>query len=464
MDAVQTSLAQNASQLNDITKDLNNYKSYALNVGQSNEDWGPAIQQAVNDVNTVGGGKVLIPNGIKVATPVNLPSGVTVEGLHYQYNPSGARIITLTGNNNWLFFIGNNVRDVVIRNLRIATSGTGNIAIKCEGTYPNSSFEHVFEKLFFTGFDKCISISNASGSTGEWQCDNILINHCIFAEGTGNQMGIYLNTQNADYIKINNCKIFTKYGIWSDKSGFMTVDTCAGGYTDQTVGNFITLNSDLNGNLVVVNSQAENILNFLKTTSIGSYNNPITFIGCEMNQCQFGDNRILNSIGCTYHVDFVYDAGATDVRIYSQGDSGTSHFKPTNNVIAQIRDTSRTNPYMVTKLNSLPYNTKGIMFPTAYTSIDGFQIYPSGLYKISASIEVLIASTVELKLAYYDENGTSQTLTILPATALGVGLTLVNTVVVNCRASAGTGYITLNGDTGGTANAAKLNAVFEYLG
>src|SRR5262249_26986270 len=192
-----------------------------------------ALRAAVNAAAKTGGGRVVIPPGVfKVSSPIDLPSGVIIEGSGSAYN--GFCQILLTTPNQKAFTIGENRRNIKIHDLEIKAQYAstspfrlmeGTIAIAAEGhNLSQPTIDVEFRGLTITGFDKGISVEG-SDAKGQWQFDHILVDHCSFYEV---RMGIYLNSNNSTFWKISHCNISVisrGYAIYIQRSGPVTIDT-----------------------------------------------------------------------------------------------------------------------------------------------------------------------------------------------------------------------------------------------
>lgn len=181
--------------------------------------------------------------------------------------------------------------------------------------------------MTITGFDRGISVEDSKGEH-DWQFDNVLVDHVTFAE---NNNGIYMNSQNASYWKVTNCWFALMpggYGLYLERSGFLTVDSSTGGGAPNTKAQglpnsktFIFVGGS-HGSLTVINSQAEGLDYFMEVTSPPNYSYPITVINSIIGP------PVMLRANCIYvSIGNYYDAGAvrtvdngTDVLIHSLGD------------------------------------------------------------------------------------------------------------------------------------------------
>jgi hypothetical protein len=303
--------------------------------GNGKTDDTEAIRAAVRAIATAGGGKLVFPNGVyPISSPIDLPTGITIEGTNGNYN--GNCQLRLVVPNQKLLTIGENRRRITIRDIELKAAPAsvtpyvvmkGTIAIDARGSAPNSSFEMEFRNLTITGFDRGINVEDTK-QEGAWQFDNVSVDHVTFAE---NNYGIYMDSQNADYWKISNCWFGVpprSYGIYLRRSGFITIDTSTGGGPPTAIRRGVALASTFiyvtggHGTLTIINSEAEEIDNFLEVVGPGNYANPITIINSIIGpNVMLRANCILVSIGNSYQANTVQtvDKG-TDVLIHSFGD------------------------------------------------------------------------------------------------------------------------------------------------
>lgn len=303
--------------------------------GDGKSDDTAAIRAAVQAIGSAGGGRLFFPNGVyPVSSPIDLPTGITIEGANATYN--GSCQIRLTVPNQKLFTIGENRRRITIHNIELKAAPASvtpyklmakTIAIDARGAAPNSSFEIEFRNLTITGFDRGINAEDSQGARA-WQFDNVLIEHCTFAE---NNYGIYVDTQNASYWKIHNCWFVAMpggYCIYLQSSGFFTIDTTTGGGPPQArvrgvpfAKTFIYIGGS-HGTITVINSQCEELDNFMEVTSPPNYSYPITVINSIVGlPVLLRANCVYVSIGNFYGAGVVQAVEkGTDVLIHSFGD------------------------------------------------------------------------------------------------------------------------------------------------
>jgi hypothetical protein len=297
-----------------------------------------AIRNAVAAIAKAGGGKLYFPNGVyPVSGPIDLPSGITVEGTNGQYN--GNCRILLTVPNQKIFTIGENRRRISINNIELKaaprsvtpfTLMTGTIGVDARGEAPNTTLEVKFTNTTFTGFDRGINVTDAKGQAG-WQFDNVVVDHCTFADIN---TGIYVDTQNTDW-KISNSFFSSMtggYNIYLRQAGFVTIDTVIGGGPPAAKARGIAYGKAFiyvggaHGTITIINSQCEEMDHFLELAPPSNYTYPITVINSIIGpKVTLRANCIYVSIGNLYHAGTVETVEqGTDVLIHSIGDVAES--------------------------------------------------------------------------------------------------------------------------------------------
>jgi len=341
----QQSLARPLPPMQTQTGPLSNDARENFNVrelgarGDGRTDDTAAIRAAVQAISKAGGGKLFFPNGTyAISGAIDLPSGITIEGTNGAYN--GNCKILLTAPNQSVFTIGENRRRISISNLELKAAPQSvtpfrlmskTVGVNARGAAPNSSFEVEFKNMTFTGFDRGISVEDSKGQAA-WQFDNVLVDHCTFADSN---YGIYLDTQNTDYWRISNSWFSSMpngYNIYLRQSGFVTIDTSIGGgpplakARNVPFANTFIYVGGAHGTLTVINSQCEEMTNFMEVVPPSNYTYPITVINSIIGpKVMLRANCIYVSIGNLYHAGTVQTVEqGTDVLIHSIGDVAES--------------------------------------------------------------------------------------------------------------------------------------------
>ena len=370
--------------------------------GNGKTDDTEAIRAAVKTIATAGGGKLLFPNGIyPVNSAIDLPSGITIEGTNGTYN--GNCQLRLTAPNQKLITIGENRRRISIKDIELKAAPesvqpyrimANTIGVDFRGAAPNSSFEIEIRNLTITGFDIGINAVDSAGARA-WQLDNVLIDHCSFGE---NNYGIYMDTQNATSWKISNCWFLNMpggYCIYLKSSGFVTIDTTTGAGPPQAQARraalaktFIYIGGS-HGTITVINSQAEEIENFMEVTAPPNYSYPITVINSIIGRpVLLKANCIYVSIGNFYGAGVVQAVEkGTDVLIHSLGDVAES---PVNSGLTPRGAT----PF------KLQYNSR-VVFGTG---IHGVEIGSETIFTKRVGIGIAASPEALLSLATPNDN------------------------------------------------------------
>lgn len=302
-----------------------NVRNYGAR-GKGTIDDTAAIQTAVKDITTANGGRLYFPNGVYlISSKISLPSGIVVEGADSNYN--GNCQLRLSTPDQSIFFIGGGRRRIMIRNLELkSTTMKGTKGIEAAGAVPNSSFEMEFNNILISGFDRGISVEGSGPDLAQWQFDNVRVQHSTIGDCN---YGIYLNTQNADFWKIEDCFFGPTsggYGIYLQRSGIVSIDSSfasgPGGAGQAPARTFIFVGG-AHGNLTIINGHCENFTNWMEVVQPHNQTHPITVINSVVGppirlraNCQFV------SIGNSYLSESIetVDAG-TSIPIYSIGDN-----------------------------------------------------------------------------------------------------------------------------------------------
>jgi hypothetical protein len=302
-----------------------NVRNYGAR-GKGTIDDTAAISAAVKDIATVNGGRLYFPNGVYlISSKISLPSGIVVEGADSNYN--GNCQLRLSTPDQSIFFIGGSRRRILIRNLELkATTLKGTKGIEATGPVTNPSFEVEFNNLLISGFDRGISVEGNGADQSQWEFDNVRVQHSTIGDCN---YGIYLNTQNADFWKIEDCFFEANsggYGIYMERSGLVSIDSSFGtgpGGPGQTRAMTFIFVGGAHGNLTIINGHCENFTNWMEVVQPHNQTYPITVINSVVGapiklraNCQFV------SIGNSYLANTIQtiDAG-TSIPIYSIGDN-----------------------------------------------------------------------------------------------------------------------------------------------
>jgi hypothetical protein len=266
-------------------------------------------------------GRIYVPNGVyKISDELSLPSGITIEGASTGYAAGKSRIYQATAGKA-VFLIGEQRWGIKISDLWLSgtdvfgTYAAGSYGIKMQGGYPNSSFRMMFSNLLFTGFERGIS---AVSLVGEWQIDSILVQRCTFNE---NKYGIWLQSQNADYWRIDASVFMGAFGgdgVRIARGGNIHMTGTYGG--GDVRGRFVAITGPADG-ILLESCQAESVREFLTYdgTAPTDYLHPLVLIG------NIADGPVYLRQSVTYvgvGNNYAFDVNATgpDVRIFSYGE------------------------------------------------------------------------------------------------------------------------------------------------
>jgi pectate lyase-like protein len=310
-----------AAAINQIGYNVKNFGA----TGNGTTDDSGAIRAAESFAHTYGGGAVFVPVGTyKMLSTVDLHSNVSVVGVA----PSGlvadaGSVLASRADNMACFTIGEGVEGVRLADLSFLGDNafTGVTGIKMIGSASGTSSKWAhLERLRFFRMAKGV---HATSTSGEWQMDQVRIDHCRMNEmGTG----IHLDSMNATYWTISNTSISATTCIYAQRHGGMltltnTVGSGVGGGSDTF------LRHAAGQPLLLIGCQAEDIDNFVtyEGTS-GSENGQTTFIGCEI------DAPIVNPVnhrlifqGCRFGLPGALDlTSSTSAIVLSIGSQGAT--------------------------------------------------------------------------------------------------------------------------------------------
>jgi hypothetical protein len=307
-----------------------------------NRDDGVAIRAAIEVMKEANGGPLSnglgtlhFPNGIYVVrTPIDLPSGITLQGTNSQYsgNAGSNCLIVLATENSSLFKIGTNRQRIIIRDLGMTTLGTailpGSRAIDATEDIPGGTVTGVeFDNLTIWGFERGISVEG-SHLSDQWDFNNVKVNHCNIGEC---DFSIYLNSQNCDFWRIADSRIGAGIlgdGIHLEKVGIITIDSVLGAgsvsqHPPRRANNFIHM-TPAHGTVTIINSECEGFLQSIRLSSEVEANIgwPIVVLNSAFGEeILLGHNCDYISLGNRYQPQTVKCVeNGNDVMIYSFGD------------------------------------------------------------------------------------------------------------------------------------------------
>lgn len=293
--------------------------------GDGSFDNTDAIRRTIADARALGAGIIFFPPGVwKTTGRHDLPSCVSVEGVGSR-DFSNCRI-ELVGNGGYLFKVGDHSRNIDFRSVELHTSGSDNVGVLAEGTYPNSAYMTTFSKIAFKGFRYGFDINSLPGGS-QWECNLVSLTDCEYIGGTG----IRCNTINTALTIVNG--IFWpgngQDGVQLDGVGLLTMINCLGGgmtpgpvcVDGKTNPNhprtFIRLGGD-RGTVNIINCASEGMQEWMRA-SPSAWVWPINLMGNTVqDRVIFEGANLIESKGNSYPAGSVYAKGA--VRIYSECD------------------------------------------------------------------------------------------------------------------------------------------------
>ena len=191
--------------------------------------------------NTEGSGTLFFPNGRYLVSRefapnpfvFDLPSGIVIQGTAGPYSGIGASNcqIVLATEGISIFRIRTNRHKIIIRDIGLTTNvsnNTGTIAIDARETEENFAGTYTsgieFDNVTIWNFERGISIEG-SGQVLQWDITGVRVNHCNIGEC---RYGIYINSQNCDFMKISDSRIGASpsgFGIFMERVGIISIDS-----------------------------------------------------------------------------------------------------------------------------------------------------------------------------------------------------------------------------------------------
>lgn len=219
------------------------------------------VQRAVNTIPT---GKLIFNEGYYVFSdtvvlrPFLILEGTSTSTLAEAGYPSGSHI-KMTASNKAIFKIGENIYDVVIRDMGLsASSANGTIGILGEGALPNASLNFEFNNIRFSGFQYGIKVEALDSGHG-FQFDNVKVEHCSFE---GNSTGIYIDSYNSGW-QIHSIEFYmgaNQVGIDIVRNSYSDIDSLIGnGTAPGTTPAAVLTRIKEHGNLRISNSVSEGV-------------------------------------------------------------------------------------------------------------------------------------------------------------------------------------------------------------
>lgn len=326
--AISVGAAANAATFNTplgaLDEAITNAQSGVYNVleygatGDGSTDDTAAIQAAINACAGTGG-EVYFPKGfysINATLTISTKRGVRLSGVMQSYaNPGsslGATLIWDGSTSDDMLYIFNS-QDIRVDGLCFDgadTAGSRGIFVDSDNTQVSKRI-HI-DHCFFKRLNICIQIGSSDSGT-QYQVDSDYITNCAFYEGYGsNSTCVYVQSQNASYLNIENCEMFFMgYGLRIIRGGPTRMCNITGG-GDVTMkfvsieGPMLTLN--------MTNCQAEQLAYFLHVTSDapGTYS-PMVLMGCIIDAPILIDavSRIV-TVACQFNYDVTLAANSVE--------------------------------------------------------------------------------------------------------------------------------------------------------
>lgn len=323
-----------------------NVRDYGARGDNNADDWAAILaaidaMKAANsdpqqpDLPINGVGTLFFPNGqYRVTRPIDLPSGITVQGTNGQYagNAISNCMIVLTEPEQSIFRIDTNRQRIIIRDLGMTTLGVdilpGTKAIDGTRNIAGGTVTGIeFDNLTIWGFDRGISVEGSDGAD-QWDFNNVKVNHCNIGECN---YSIYLNSQNCDFWRIADSRIGAALlgdGIHLEKVGIITIDSVLGAgsvreHPHRTARSFIYL-TPAHGTVTIINCENEGFLFSMRLSAEVESNIgwPIVVLNSALGaEVLLGHNCDYISLGNRYLPGTVkcVEQG-NNVMIYSLGD------------------------------------------------------------------------------------------------------------------------------------------------
>jgi hypothetical protein len=308
-----------------------------------------ALQTMIDAYSSINGvGKLFFPNGRYLVTKqadllpyiLDLPSGIVIEGTAGPVtggDVSNCQIVLGSADCS-IFRIRTNRSKIIIRDIGLTTiggAGTGTIAIDArEDVIHQNTYNIEFNNLTIWGFDRGLSVEGShlidptTNEFEQWDITGVRVSHCTIVDCN---YGIYLNSQNCDFMKIVDSRIGVLvggFGIYMERVGIISIDGILGAGTmdttsDQRSDTFIYLTAG-HGTVTISGCECEGFNFSMQVTSlaVGNFAWPILLLNST-----FGDTLMLKSqcdfvsIGNRYLLDTVHCDPNASATIYSFGDA-----------------------------------------------------------------------------------------------------------------------------------------------
>lgn len=256
-----------------------------------------AIQAAVTSM--AEGGILYFPPGkYRLTDEIVIPpyGGLILQGEGGNDSRFGSPVPSADGtfifqetNNKAIFVFGggcsySSVKDMTLSSTAtpgVSWSGTNKFGIKIEGALPNVIWSLMFDNIVFFNLERGISCVDTNAglnlSGQDLSVAPVGINQCIF---TYCKIGIYLDTNNADYWDVRDCFFFIPSGgdgVYLKRFGLLFFQYISAGGTGISNNRFINIEANGDGSvdkILLDGVQTENLTSVLNLQSGGGYTYP----------------------------------------------------------------------------------------------------------------------------------------------------------------------------------------------
>ena len=304
-----------------------------------------AITANIAATQSVKGGLVQIPSGVCLVTgPSLMGNGTHITGTAFSRplesfgsTTTGASTLLLVGTNTEVFRYQEKIVGTTVEHLNLmALSNVGTTAFLAQPSAPtetSSSFDHTWDHIYVTGFDKGLAVLG-NLPTAQWQFDRATISNSVF---NGNTHGIHADSQNFDNVKIRDTKFNQPaggYGFYGLRTGATSFDNIVGTGNPSTPGAAMIYLTAAHSAVSVSHSNSEQNDYFLDTAvDSGNTGQPIMLYANNSIKVRLRANANIFSIGNAYGDGSVTSTdNGTDVLIHSIADGCSTVGVPTTDL------------------------------------------------------------------------------------------------------------------------------------
>jgi hypothetical protein len=272
-----------------------NIKSFGA-IGDGITDDTEAIQNAVSSIPE--GGILYIPSGkYKLTDEIILHAGIKIIGTNSADSYYGAppaysvlpSFLFQDTNNKSIFVIKGGMHHICLSNLSLSPSiepnlnpdRTGKYGVRLEGSYPDFTWNLLFEQITFYNFERAIScVDPMAGKGSDWSVAPVTLKNCEFRNPL---IGVHLNTNNADDWIFDTCVFVMPSngrGIDAYRFGYLHLKNCFGGSFAVSNNHMIHITGKGSfsvDNILIENSQCETASSFIYLDKTGDYAGSRTF-------------------------------------------------------------------------------------------------------------------------------------------------------------------------------------------